>query len=392
MVVVPGSEGDFGVLPGHAPLISTVRPGVLEVFQGNKVEQRIFVAGGFAEVTPERCTVLADEAVPFEEVTAEQLAERERAAERDVTDAGDRRRKGRRREGPGRRQGPAPGPGLLRQPLKSRLISARTRNDPRPTYCRPGRPLALRFATRLALGYRPWELDTRHRSPGTASTLRRSIRRSCATSRRGHGGAQRRRLRHLLEPRLRRRSRVHRGRRHLGEGRGPARHGARPLGAACRSDAGTSTAAFARFRAGYKLPLDATASVRGSQAGEMMARCIVETGTSSYYSALEDATDEPVLKQICGQDRGRRVPPLQAVLRPSAPLPGARPAEPLGPAAHRLGPHGRERGRRARLRLLRGQRARGRGLRPQAQHAGLCPARLSALSPASTSSAPWPWC
>ena len=59
-------------------------------------------------------------------------------------------------------------------------------------------------------------------------------------------------------------------------------------------------AAFARFRAGYQLPLDATGSVRGSQAGEMMARCIVETGTSSYYSALKDATEEPVLKQICG--------------------------------------------------------------------------------------------
>jgi hypothetical protein len=62
--------------------------------------------------------------------------------------------------------------------------------------------------------------------------------------------------------------------------------------------------AFARFRAGYKLPLDASASVRGSQAGEMMARCIVETGTSSYYSALKDATDEPVLKQICGHIAG----------------------------------------------------------------------------------------
>ena len=60
-------------------------------------------------------------------------------------------------------------------------------------------------------------------------------------------------------------------------------------------------AAFARFRAGYKLPLEATGSVRGSQAGEMMARCIVETGTSSYYSALKDATDEPVLKQICAK-------------------------------------------------------------------------------------------
>ena len=88
MVVVPGSEGDFGVLHGHAPLISTVRPGVLEVLQGNKVEQRFIVVGGFAEVTPERCTVLADEAVPFEQVTPEQLAERERTAEEELSDAG----------------------------------------------------------------------------------------------------------------------------------------------------------------------------------------------------------------------------------------------------------------------------------------------------------------
>ena len=87
MVVVPGSEGDFGVLHGHAPLISTVRPGVLEVIQGNKVDQRFIVVGGFAEVTPERCTVLANEAMPFEQVTANQLAEREVAAERDLTDA-----------------------------------------------------------------------------------------------------------------------------------------------------------------------------------------------------------------------------------------------------------------------------------------------------------------
>jgi F-type H+-transporting ATPase subunit epsilon len=87
MVVVPGSEGDFGVLHGHAPVISTLRPGVLEVLQGNKVEQRFIVVGGFAEVTPERCTVLADEAIPFADVTAEQLAEREQAAERDLVDA-----------------------------------------------------------------------------------------------------------------------------------------------------------------------------------------------------------------------------------------------------------------------------------------------------------------
>jgi rubrerythrin len=58
-------------------------------------------------------------------------------------------------------------------------------------------------------------------------------------------------------------------------------------------------AAFARYRAGYKLPLDATASVRGSRTGELIARCMVETGTSSYYSALAEATQEPVLRQIC---------------------------------------------------------------------------------------------
>ncbi len=65
MVVVPGGEGTFGVLPGHSLLISTVRAGVIDVYENNAVTERIFVAGGFAEVTPERCTVLADEAVPL---------------------------------------------------------------------------------------------------------------------------------------------------------------------------------------------------------------------------------------------------------------------------------------------------------------------------------------
>lgn len=58
-------------------------------------------------------------------------------------------------------------------------------------------------------------------------------------------------------------------------------------------------AAFARYRDSYQLPLDAEASVRGSRTGELIARCMVETGTSSYYSALADATQEPVLKQVC---------------------------------------------------------------------------------------------
>ena len=63
MVVVPGTEGYFGVLPGHAPLISSIRPGTIDVYQGKTIAERIFVAGGFAEVTNKRCTVLADDAV-----------------------------------------------------------------------------------------------------------------------------------------------------------------------------------------------------------------------------------------------------------------------------------------------------------------------------------------
>ncbi|HXM00302.1 MAG TPA: ferritin-like domain-containing protein [Rhizomicrobium sp.] len=62
--------------------------------------------------------------------------------------------------------------------------------------------------------------------------------------------------------------------------------------------------AFARFKAGYKPPhfdSDDEVSVRGSRRGEMIARCVVESGTSSYYSAIRDATDEPVLKEITGR-------------------------------------------------------------------------------------------
>jgi F-type H+-transporting ATPase subunit epsilon len=68
MVVVPGTEGNFGVLPGHSLFMSTIRPGTIDVYQGQTVTRRIFVAGGFAEVTPERCTVLANEAVAAEEL------------------------------------------------------------------------------------------------------------------------------------------------------------------------------------------------------------------------------------------------------------------------------------------------------------------------------------
>ena len=73
MVVVPGSEGDFGVLAGHSATISSIRPGVIAIFENGAVTSRIFVSGGFAEVTPERCTVLADDAVPVGEIDQGEL-------------------------------------------------------------------------------------------------------------------------------------------------------------------------------------------------------------------------------------------------------------------------------------------------------------------------------
>ncbi|MBM3628895.1 MAG: F0F1 ATP synthase subunit epsilon [Alphaproteobacteria bacterium] len=73
MVVVPGAEGDFGVLRGHAPLISTLRLGVIDVHDAGGVSDRIFVAGGFAEVTAERCTVLAEQAMPVADLDRGQI-------------------------------------------------------------------------------------------------------------------------------------------------------------------------------------------------------------------------------------------------------------------------------------------------------------------------------
>jgi F-type H+-transporting ATPase subunit epsilon len=68
MVVVPGAEGDMGVLPQHSPAITTVRPGTIVVYEGGAVTDRIFIAGGFAEVSDNRCTVLAEEAMPIEDI------------------------------------------------------------------------------------------------------------------------------------------------------------------------------------------------------------------------------------------------------------------------------------------------------------------------------------
>jgi len=100
MVVVPGAEGDLGVLPGHSPLIATVRPGVIDIHEGGKVKEQIFVAGGFCEVSPERCTVLAEEAVPVSDLdraAAESRLEAAKKAEADADEAGKHKAEAERR-------------------------------------------------------------------------------------------------------------------------------------------------------------------------------------------------------------------------------------------------------------------------------------------------------
>ncbi|HWU26431.1 MAG TPA: F0F1 ATP synthase subunit epsilon [Rhizomicrobium sp.] len=87
MVTVPGREGDFGVLAGHAPVISSLRPGVIEVKGGTQGDQRYFVLGGFAEVTPAKLTVLAEDVMEMSAVDANELEVRIRDAEEDILQA-----------------------------------------------------------------------------------------------------------------------------------------------------------------------------------------------------------------------------------------------------------------------------------------------------------------
>ena len=89
MVVVPGEAGDFGVLPGHSPLISTIRNGVIEVTVNGQVSERIFVAGGFAEVANDKLTVLAEEAVPVAKLDRAKVAQQLKDAQEDCEDARD---------------------------------------------------------------------------------------------------------------------------------------------------------------------------------------------------------------------------------------------------------------------------------------------------------------
>jgi F-type H+-transporting ATPase subunit epsilon len=87
MVVLPGVEGDFGVLPHHAPLVSLLRPGVISLHEGGKVARRIFVAGGFAEVGEQGCVVLVEGAEPVEELERAAVEQALKDAEEDLADA-----------------------------------------------------------------------------------------------------------------------------------------------------------------------------------------------------------------------------------------------------------------------------------------------------------------
>jgi F-type H+-transporting ATPase subunit epsilon len=88
-VDVPGAEGDFGVLAGHAPMVASVRPGILVVYGETGEQLRIVVNGGFAEVGPGGLTVLADSAVPLEEFDRSLLAGLIKDTEEDVADTAD---------------------------------------------------------------------------------------------------------------------------------------------------------------------------------------------------------------------------------------------------------------------------------------------------------------
>jgi F-type H+-transporting ATPase subunit epsilon len=87
MVVIPAAEGEMGVLVQHAPMIVMLRGGTIRLYQGDAVTDRLFVSGGFAEVTPERVTVLATEAIPLAEVSRAEGERRLAAAEADYNGA-----------------------------------------------------------------------------------------------------------------------------------------------------------------------------------------------------------------------------------------------------------------------------------------------------------------
>jgi len=90
MAVIPAAEGLIGVLPGHSPMIVLLQGGTITIYEGGRPTDQLFVSGGFAEITPDRCTVLADEAVPVAELSRAD-AEQRLAEAQAAYDAADKR-------------------------------------------------------------------------------------------------------------------------------------------------------------------------------------------------------------------------------------------------------------------------------------------------------------
>lgn len=86
MAVIPGTEGDFGVLSGHAPLISSIRTGIVEIYRENMNDksEQIFIAGGFADVTGESCTILAEQAINIRDINRDDISNKLAQAKEDL--------------------------------------------------------------------------------------------------------------------------------------------------------------------------------------------------------------------------------------------------------------------------------------------------------------------
>jgi F-type H+-transporting ATPase subunit epsilon len=86
-VTIPGTEGEMGIYPGHSPVLSTLKPGVVTVYRDGGSTDRIFVRGGMVEVNPQGLTLLAEVAIPMSELDAAALAKQIKNAEEDLADA-----------------------------------------------------------------------------------------------------------------------------------------------------------------------------------------------------------------------------------------------------------------------------------------------------------------
>jgi F-type H+-transporting ATPase subunit epsilon len=86
-VTLPGTEGEMGIYPGHSPILSTLKPGVVTVYKDGGSTDRIFVKGGMVEVNPQGLTLLAEVAIPMAELDAATLAKQIKNAEEDLADA-----------------------------------------------------------------------------------------------------------------------------------------------------------------------------------------------------------------------------------------------------------------------------------------------------------------